>query len=274
MIINSFIFASAPSYTARTTAFATATAITDTTILNALNTFDLGLISNGLASKMKAVYPFVGSTATTQKYNFMDARDLDIAFRLQFNGGWSFSNNGALPNGTNTFANTYLNGTNLNLYNTHLSYYSRTQSLQALNIEMGADKDPNANQLLCLILPRSSGSAIAVHTSQVATATAIATSQTITQGLFINNRNGSLATDLKLIRNGTILATASTNGTNIISAIGNVYIGALNNDPNSGQFFSNKEVAFSSIGNGLTDGEASTFYSLVQAFQTSLSRQV
>ena len=106
MIINSFLFA--PSYTARTTAFATATAITDTTILNALNTFDLGLISNGVDTKMKAVYPFVGGTSTTHKYNFMDARDLDAAFRLQFSGGWVHSANGALPNGTNALANTYL----------------------------------------------------------------------------------------------------------------------------------------------------------------------
>ena len=80
-----------PNYTARTSAFAAATGITDTTILNALNTFDTGLISNGLDTKMKALYPFVGGTANTHKFNFMDARDTDAAFRLQFNGGYIHS---------------------------------------------------------------------------------------------------------------------------------------------------------------------------------------
>ena len=126
---RTFLEESGVAYTARTTAFATATAITDTTILNALNTFDLGLISNGLDTKMKAIYPFVGSTATTQKYNFMDARDLDVAFRLQFNGGWTHSSTGALPNGTNAYANTYVTpSTNLNADNLSISYYSRSDT--------------------------------------------------------------------------------------------------------------------------------------------------
>jgi hypothetical protein len=96
------------SYTARTTAFIAATGITDTTIINALNTMDLSLISNGLDTKMKALYPFVGGTASTHKYNFMDARDLNAAFRLTFNGGWTHSSTGALPNGTNAVSYTHL----------------------------------------------------------------------------------------------------------------------------------------------------------------------
>jgi len=38
--------------------------------------------------------------------------------------------------------------------------------------------------------------------------------------------------------------------------------------------FSAKETAFSSIGDGLTDTQAANYYTAVQAFQTSLSRQV
>jgi hypothetical protein len=39
-------------------------------------------------------------------------------------------------------------------------------------------------------------------------------------------------------------------------------------------FYDNKELAFSSIGDGLTDTEAANFYTAVQAFQTTLGRQV
>jgi len=123
---RSFLEESGAVYTARTTAFATATAITDTTILNALNTFDLGLISNGLDTKMKAVYPFVGGTSTTHQYNFFDPRNLDVAFRLQFYGGWTHNSNG-VTGSTNAYADTYLNPTiNLTVTTPHVSYYNRS----------------------------------------------------------------------------------------------------------------------------------------------------
>ena len=85
MIINSYSFG---GYTARTTAFLAATGITDTTIANALNAMDLALIAAGLDTKMYALYPIVGGTATTHKYNFMNPADTDAAFRLTFSGGW------------------------------------------------------------------------------------------------------------------------------------------------------------------------------------------
>ena len=68
--------------TVRTSAFLTASAISDATIRGGLNTFDIGLIANSLDTKMKAVYPFVGGTASTHRWNFMDARDLNAAYRL------------------------------------------------------------------------------------------------------------------------------------------------------------------------------------------------
>jgi hypothetical protein len=38
--------------------------------------------------------------------------------------------------------------------------------------------------------------------------------------------------------------------------------------------YSSKECAFASIGDGLDDTQASNFYTAVQAFQTTLSRQL
>jgi hypothetical protein len=50
-------------------------------------------------------------------------------------------------------------------------------------------------------------------------------------------------------------------------------IGALNNDGLM-QNWSNRQYSFASIGDGLTDTEAANFYTAVQAFQTTLGRQV
>ena len=55
---------------------------------------------------------------------------------------------------------------------------------------------------------------------------------------------------------------------------GNIYIGAMNRDNTSQPYPTARQYAFSSIGDGLTDTDASNLYTLTQAFQTSLSRQV
>ena len=46
----------------------------------------------------------------------------------------------------------------------------------------------------------------------------------------------------------------------------------LQNNPNG--YYTDKECAFASVGAGLTDAEAANFYTLVQAYQTTLGRAV
>jgi hypothetical protein len=57
----------------------------------------------------------------------------------------------------------------------------------------------------------------------------------------------------------------TTNTPNATSSL-NYYIGALNSNGVAG-FFSPKECAFASIGDGLTNDNVSDFYTAVQAFQ-------
>ena len=259
-------------YTARTTAFATATGITDVTILGALNTFDLGLISNSLDTKMKAVYPMVGSTSTTQKFNFMDARDLDVAFRLQFNGGWTFSSTGAKPNGSNAYANTFLNpSSNLTNNNYHLSNYSRTQVTNTFSAEMSVSY---FSTNIGLLQYYSSGGVY--PTGKVFLAgdyitTLITAADTNTLGLLVGSRTSQTSAKMFMnnVQKGSTLTTSNANAL----PNGNLFL-AANNGGGSPNTYSSKENAFSSIGDGLTDGEATTFYNLVQAMQTSLSRNV
>jgi hypothetical protein len=250
------------SYTARTSAFAAATGITDTTILNALNTFDTGLISNGLDTKMKALYPFVGGTANTHKFNFMDARDADAAFRLQFNGGWVHSSTGAKPNGSNAYANTYLSPSNqLSLNNTHISFYSRTN-----NTYNSVDIRSSNSSTDVLDIEIYWGGA-RVYTNNSGYGSFI--NATTSSGFFINSR--IVNNQVKGYRNNIQEYVESKISTNLPTFP--IYIGAGNNSGNA-QWFSNRECAISSIGSGLTDTEASTFNTLTQALQTSLSRAV
>ena len=109
-------------------AFITAAAITDPTQQAAINTLVVDLKGYSIWTKMSALYPFVGGTASTHKFNLKDPRDLDAAFRLVFNGGFTHSSNGITGNGTNGFADTKFNpisqSSNLNSFS--LSVYSRT----------------------------------------------------------------------------------------------------------------------------------------------------
>lgn len=258
---RSFLEESTIPYTTRTTAFATATGITDTTILGALNTFDLGLISNSLDTKMKALYPMVGGTSTTCKYNFMNAVDSNSAFRLQFNGGWTFASTGAKPNGSNAYADTFYNqlaqGDNVN--SGHLSYYSRTNS-NGTEVEIGASG--GANTLLEI---RTSGITYP-FINQGGSTTTFTDADSL--GFYVANRTG--ASVLNAWKGG-VKKVSGTNASTLCSNY-SIFIGAF--DSGFAQYYSTKECAFSSIGSGLTDGEATTFYNLIQAMQTTLARNV
>lgn len=261
-LISSMKKTVAASYTARTTAFASATGITDTTILGALNTMDLSLISAGLDTKMKALYPFVGGTASTHKYNFMDARDLDAAFRLTFSGGWTHANTGATPNGTNGYANTFLTPSgNIGQNDSHISYYSRTQSTTGA-VDIRASNSGNQHVLDIEIY---FGGRYYTNNCGYASSSAITT----TTGLFTCNRISS--TQYKGFRNTTIEQTNNITSTGLSNK--NIYIGA-GNSGDTAAWFSVRECAFASIGTGMSDAEQTIFYTITQTFQTSLARQV
>lgn len=94
-------------YTARTTAFATATGITDVTILGALNTLDIAIGSFFDSGRINAFFPRVGGTVNTCKYNFVNT----ATFLNTYSGGWTFNSNGQFPNGTNALCDSGWNPT-------------------------------------------------------------------------------------------------------------------------------------------------------------------
>jgi hypothetical protein len=254
MIINPYLVQpSGPSYGTLTTAWIAATGETDLTILGALNTLESDLTTYGLTSKMKALYPMVGGTAAKHKFNFMDAQDTDAAFRLNFVGGWTHSSTGAKPNGTNAYGDTFLNtNTSLSISSAHMSHYARTTPND--NVFMG---NGNLNCFLQIASGILYGS-LAAAFSQIAQANNAA--------FYMVNRPSS-ATQ-KLIRNSSILLTDSKTSSSYSNS--KILLSAYT----VGSQFSNAEIAIASIGDGLSDTEAANYYTAVQAFQTTLSRQV
>jgi len=246
-------------------AFITAASITDPTQQSAINQLVVDLKGYSIWTKMKALYPFVGGTSTTHKWNLKDPRDLDAAFRLVFNGGVTHTSNGIQGNGTNGYAQTFLvPNTYLTLNNSHLSVYSRSNN-QGDFMDIGVNDEPNVLSNAHRIQTRwSDGSCYYSINSN--TGNGFSTANSL--GFYIANRVNS--TNQKLYKNNSI-NTGSSNANSLSSKVGGIFICAWNH---ATPYYSPRQYAFASIGDGLTDAEAANFYTAVQAFQTTLGRNV
>jgi hypothetical protein len=263
-ILNSFIIpsSSTPSIDPDAQAFITAAAITNPTQQTAINSLVVSMKGYGIWTKMNAIYPFVGGTASQHKFNLKDPLDTDAAYRIVFNGGWVHNTNGITSNGTNTFADTKLIYTTLN--SGHMSLYSRSNVNESGTVfDMGCT-DAGKFQLLAL------WGGVDLFIGGFNSNNYPRNAMTDSSGLFINNRTSS--SDTNLWRNGGKLTQSIIN----VSGIPNLsnYIGAYQLLGGQAVNFSTKNYAFSSIGDGLTDTEAANYYTAVQAFQTTLGRQV
>lgn len=252
----------AAGYDTDAQAFFTAAGISDSTQKSAVNQLVLDLKSASIWTKMVAIYPFVGGTSTTHKYNLKDPRDLDAAFRLVYTGTITHDANGITPNGTTGFADTkYVDSTSGTLDSLHFSLYSRTAA-GSNTFEMGAG-DASTRQARMRI--RGTGN---TTSSLCQNGTADAISNSDASGLFVMSRTASTGYRFQIRGTNNDITRTSVN-----TALSSVYIGALNNNGTASSF-SAKNIAFASIGAGLTQTEAGNLDTAVVAFQTTLSRNV
>jgi hypothetical protein len=246
-------------------AFVTAADIQDQVEANAINNLVIGMKADGLWTKMSAIYPFVGGTSSTHKFNLKNPLDTDAAFRLVFNGGWTHSSTGATPNGTNGYANTFLTpSTSLTVDSHSLSYYSRSNILESNKTVIGSgfNYDPLIN-ISIYNQTNYNGPNFGVS----------APSYTETTGLGFFTGTRTAINNAKIYRNGVLKNTSTTNRTTATLPAFPLTIGGFNKNSVL-EGYTAKECAFASIGSGLTDTEAANFYTAVQAFQTSLNRNI
>ena len=270
--VQSFVAAGGAGTDADAQAFITAAAITDATQQSAINTLVVDLKTYGIWTKMKALYPFVGGTASAHKFNLKDPRDLDVAFRLVFSGGWTHSNTGALPNGTNAYADTFLiPSTSLTNFNTHFSFYSRTNNNGDF-VDFGVSRGSLSGFTNRMVMHIKWSDNNAYHDQYDGTNGRITVSMSSinSNGLFTSTRTANNV--FKVFRNSVIIGSKTNTVTTTLPQL-KLSISARN-DEGIIQNYSNRQCAFASIGDGLTDTEAANLYTAVQAYQTTLSRNV
>ena len=248
-------------------AFISAASITNPTQQAALDTLVKDLKSYSIWTKMKAIYPFVGGTASTHKWNLKDPRDLDAAFRLVFNGGWNHSSTGATPNGTNGYADTKLVPSSaFTSGNNSSGVYLRTQNIN-VGAVIGTQSSTAATRNWMFVrYDATDYHEIRNNTSSILSVTSPSTSQ----GYWMSGRIST--SQQKMFRNGSVIATGNQVENSTFSS--NPFFIAANNNNGTPNEYSNRQYSFAHIGNGLTDTEASNLYTAVQAFQVALSRNI
>jgi hypothetical protein len=219
------------------------------------------LKSYGIWTLMKAIYPMVGASAAACAQNLKSS-----SFTGAFTAGWTFASTGVTGDGTSAYMDTNF------VISEQLNYLSQSYGIYKQSVQSGTSCDfgvsyDNAingvgmflnlgyNYINTFVLDQQMASSLA-------------------SGNYILNRNGSAVK--KLFRNGSLFDSKTDDYTtaNDYDYLGySVWLGGRN-DFGSLVFPTNTTTSFFSIGDGLTDTEASNFYTAVQTFQTSLSRQV
>lgn len=213
---------------------------------NATNQLVLDMKSAGIWSAMQAVYPMVGASAAACAQNLKSS-----SFTGTFTSGWTFASTGVTGNGTSAYMDSTVNTNGFS--SLHYSYYSRTTNTSGRDI---GNESPNPYDLII-----SLGGTLynRFDSSQIVTANANS------NGFYVATQD---STNLhRAFRNSVQLGTTQPNNASYNNA--NVWIGGVNPS-----YYGSRQCAFASIGDGLTDTQAANFYTAVQAFQTTLSRQV
>ena len=225
----------------------------------AVNTLVVDMKAAGIWSGMKAIYPMVGASAAACAQNLKSS-----SFTGTFTSGWTFASTGVTGNGTSAYFDTNFNqSSNLTPSNNHISLYSRTD-INSVVVDCGITN--NVTHSFSQLLLRSGGNATFENGSQK-----ITPSTANSLGLYTGS---ALTAGINLYKNGSSISSSTAAQTRTMFN-NDIYIGATNESSSNLPFyFSARQFAFASIGDGLTSTEASNFYTAVQAFQTTLSRQV
>ena len=216
------------------------------------------LKSYGIWTKMKAIYPMVGASAPSCAQNLKSS-----SFTGTFTAtGWTFASTGVTPNGTSAYMTTgIVPSTEFDTINDgNFGYYHRT-ILKSNSTCLGAN---SGGYYIADWINGSSSSYPSINDGN----SVILSYGTNVLGFRQVSRNSSSVNEIlyKLnTTNYTITQSASGRPTN------QIYIGASS----PGLFYSDSQIAFAYVGDGqLSTTNQSDFYTAVQAFQTTLSRQV
>ena len=261
----SFLQAQGPIYDVDAAAFfARVTAAGGTLTLtekSAVNTLVIQMKADGTWTPMKAIYPMVGASAAACAQNLKSS-----SFTGTFSSGWTFASTGVTPNGTSAYMTT--------------GFVVNTEQASANNFSLGVYSGTIGGSLgTKCSLGAYNGSIETIITIRFLgdIAYLVIGENTYNEGFTNTNTHGFYVAN----RNTTNMAQAWKNGVKIVDIANTpggkqtnqLYLGA-ENGPTTTISFDNKRNQFAFMSDGLSDANQGNLYTAVQAFQTTLSRQV
>jgi hypothetical protein len=233
--------------------------ITNLTQVTAINNLVAELKTNNLWNKMQVIYPFIGGTAYSHKWNLKNPADSDDAFRIQYVGSVGHSSNGVTSTGG--YIETYFNPSDITPPSSSLHF---SANIHATSSTSNYYLLGNA-WLSDLMLTTGEGTLTRFNSFQ---SYAQLSDSYDKRGFYVVSRETvSSATLYRYIQSGNFTNTNSntfSNSTNTSIKILNVpskttYDGIVN---------------FVTFGSGLSVGETSTLNTIVRNFNTTLSRNI
>lgn len=253
--------------------------VTDSKTRNAINDFTVSLKNKNLWGKMSGIYPFIGDSASVNKINLKDPRDLDSSFRLGFSGAGTIhsSQSGVNFAGSNDYANVFFNPyTNLTGYPVHLSFLSLADS-PVNSIDMGCVTGDLTNPRL--IVSAEYNSPNEAYFDSYSYDNGRVSISTPNSKAFYTASRATPNSGFMLLFNSSTTPTKSSRNVTDITPSGkpnyNIFLGAVNQ---AGTPFyaniSNRKFGFFSVGDGLTSGDCVNLYSAVKQLQYDLNRNL
>jgi hypothetical protein len=247
--------------------FALAAGISDTNIINSLDNLVFDLTNNNLLNKFYAIYPLVGGTADSCKWNLISTS----SFNLNYTGSFNFTNTGISGSGTTSNTNTsFTPSTNTADWATNNSFGVYVNTNVSGGYDMGAESPFPAsptNADTYLISRYTNNTAIFYNSGSVSVASTDST------GFWFGNVSGSAGTNINLYKNGTSVASKASPTTYTITKplffTANNPEGAAVANENS-----RRQYSFAFIARAFNSSEALTLSNIVNTFQTSLGRNV
>jgi hypothetical protein len=274
-IIRSYSEA-ATGFDAESIAFASSAGITNDEQIGAIDFLVKQLKEKGLWDKIYTIYPIIGGSATSHKFNLKSPLDTDAAYRLNFTGGWTHAATGMTANGTTAYADTFLNiSSSVSNFATdhHMAMYLRTQQPSAGDgWHIGVGDTSSGNPLYGLAIRRfaSNQNDRIYDMGNISGNGRISDTTLDAMGFYIGSKTASNAQ--ALYRNGSSIlsSTSSVTGT---ASNGTIHIGSMN--PTAGsRLYLQGEFAMISIGQGLNSTQAQDLSNIAHAYNSLLNRQV
>jgi hypothetical protein len=238
---------------------------------SAVNTLVIALKANSLWTPMKAIYPMVGASAAACAQNLKSS-----SFTGTFTStGWTFASSGMNGNGTSAYFNTTFNpNTQLTFTNSHIAIYKNLGTISSTDKVNGV-YDIGLNPLSATLTPDRSTSFYSYgELGSYTPNTGVGSSSGVQgNGFYIVARNAN--NFVRLTKNNTNTLTNTTTSSPAALPNDTFWLGASHQVGLTTIYGANDyRYAFMSLGDYLDATQASDFYTAVQAFQTTLSRQV